>query len=258
MSTLGTLRMLACAQLLLLGMLGAAPAVIAGEVTIANGPPVQAHVRVTSYRDIPFKTVVRQQFDYSCGSAAIATLLTYHFERPTTEKEAFVAMYDMGDKEKIKREGFSLYEIKLYLESVGYRADGFRVDLDRLQRVGVPVIVLIEWKNYKHFVVIKGVRDNAVLVGDPAIGLKVMKRDEFMTYWKDGIAFAIHNADFIGRNHFNDEAEWRGRPKAPLATAVNRNRSKHDQHITPGGGRTLLREHDHDHRSSLQNRCRRQ
>ena len=222
MSTLGTLRILACAQLLLLGVFGAAPGVIAGEVTIANGPPVQAHVRVTSYRDIPFKTVVRQQFDYSCGSAAIATLLTYHFERPTTEKEAFVAMYDMGDKEKITREGFSLYEIKLYLESVGYRADGFRVDLDRLQRVGVPVIVLIEWKNYKHFVVIKGVRDNAVLVGDPAIGLKVMKRDEFMTYWKDGIAFAIHNADFVGRNHFNDEAEWRGRPKAPLATAVNR------------------------------------
>jgi predicted double-glycine peptidase len=207
---------------LLLGVFGAVPGAAAGEVTIANGPPVQAHVRVTSYRDIPFKTVVRQEFDFSCGSAAIATLLTYHFERPTTEKDAFVAMYDMGDQEKIKREGFSLYEIKLYLESIGYRADGFKVDLDRLQRVAIPVIVLIEWKNYKHFVVVKGVRDGYVLVGDPAIGLKIMKRDEFMSYWKDGIAFAIHNADFVGRKHFNDEAEWRGRPKAPLATAVNR------------------------------------
>lgn len=223
MFALGALRILACAQLLLLGVVGAPLNAGAGEVTIANGPPGQTHLRVSSYRDIPFKTVVRQQFDFSCGSAAIATLLTYHFERPTTEKEAFVAMYEMGDKEKIKKNGFSLFEIKQYLESIGYRADGFRVDLDRLERVGIPVIVLIEWQSYKHFVVIKGVRDGRVLVGDPAIGLKIMKREEFMGYWKDGIAFAIHNADFIGRKHFNDEAEWHGGPKAPLsAAAVNR------------------------------------
>lgn len=222
MFPLSALRIVASAQLFLLAVFGALSDAAAGEVTIANGPPGQTHVRISSYRDIPFKTVVRQQFDFSCGSAAIATLLTYHFERPTTEKEAFVAMYDMGDKEKIKKNGFSLFEIKQYLESIGYRADGFRVGLDRLQRVGIPVIVLIEWKNYKHFVVIKGVRDEHVLVGDPAIGLKIMKREEFMGYWKDGIAFAIHNADFIGRKHFNDEAEWRGGPRAPLAATVNR------------------------------------
>lgn len=222
MSILGALRIVASAQFLLLAAVSVAPDAAAGEVTIANGPPGQTHVRISSYRDIPFKTVIRQQYDFSCGSAAIATLLTYHFERPTTEKEAFVAMYEMGDKEKIKKNGFSLFEIKQYLESVGYRADGFRVDLDRLQRVGIPVIVLIEWKSYKHFVVVKGVRDGHVLVGDPAIGLKIMTRQEFMGYWKDGIAFAIHNADFIGKKHFNDEAEWRGGPKAPLAASINR------------------------------------
>ena len=29
-------------------------------------------IGVTSWRDIPFRTVVRQQYDYSCGSAAVA------------------------------------------------------------------------------------------------------------------------------------------------------------------------------------------
>ncbi len=165
---------------------------------------------------------MRQQYDFSCGSASVATLLTYHLERPTTEKDAFVAMYEIGDKEKIQREGFSLYEMKLYLESLGYRADGFRVSLDRLQEIGIPAIVLITWKNYKHFVVVKGVRDNHVLIGDPARGLKVMPRDEFMTAWADGIVFAVHNVDFIAKRHFNDEGEWKGRPRAPLASGVGR------------------------------------
>lgn len=193
-----------------------------GEISVSNGVEGRTRVAVTSWRDMPFKTIVRQQYDFSCGSASVATLLTYHLERPTTEKDAFVAMYEIGDKEKIKREGFSLYEMKLYLESLGYRADGFRVSLDRLQRIGVPAIVLITWKNYKHFVVVKGVRDSHVLIGDPVRGLKVVPRDEFMTYWTDGIVFAVHNADFIAKRHFNDESEWKGRPRAPLPTAVGR------------------------------------
>jgi len=194
----------------------------AGEVSVSNGVQGRTRVSVISWRDIPFKTIVRQQYDFSCGSAAVATLLTYHFDRPTTERDAFTAMYNIGDQEKIKREGFSLYEMKLYLESIGYRADGFRVSLDRLQHIGVPAIVLITWRNYKHFVVVKGVRDNHVLIGDPARGLKVMRRDEFLSYWTDGIVFAIHNADFIAKQHFNDESEWKGRPRAPLPTAINR------------------------------------
>ena len=192
----------------------------AGEISIANGVEGRARVAVVSWRDLPFRTIVRQQYDFSCGSASVATLLTYHLERPTTEREAFVAMYDIGDKEKIKREGFSLYEMKLYLESLGYRADGFRVSLDRLQRIGMPAIVLITWKSYKHFVVIKGVRNDHVLIGDPVRGLKIIPRDEFMTYWTDGIVFAVHNVDFIAKRHFNDESEWKGRPRAPLANAV--------------------------------------
>ena len=28
-------------------------------------------LQVVSYRDIPYRTVVRQQYDYSCGSAAL-------------------------------------------------------------------------------------------------------------------------------------------------------------------------------------------
>ena len=234
MSAWGTLRCAACVAALAFGVPGLASEALGGELTVTNGVEGKARVGVTTWRDMPFKTIVRQQYDYSCGSAAVATLLTYHFNRPTTEQEAFTAMYEIGDKEKINREGFSLYEMKLYLESIGYRADGFRVSLDRLQRIGVPVIVLITWKDYKHFVVIKGVRADHVLVGDSVRGLKVVPRDEFMEQWTDGIVFAIHNADFIAKLHFNDEDEWKGRPEAPLATAVDRSGLSTFNTLLPG------------------------
>jgi len=206
------------------------------NVVLNSGVDGTVHVRAVSYRDIPFRTVVRQQYDYSCGSAALATILTYHFERPTTEREIFSAMYEMGDKTKINREGFSLFEMKQYLQSIGYDADGFRVSLDKIARVGIPVIVLIEWQNYKHFVVIKGVRDGHVLIGDPARGLKTMPVSEFESYWKDGIIFAIHSADTVGKQHFNNDNEWRGRPKSPLRAAIGDGGLRVYNLALPGGG----------------------
>jgi hypothetical protein len=180
------------------------------------------NVPITSFKERPFRTVVRQEFDNSCGSAAVATLLTYHFERPTTEHQAFIAMWEAGDQERIQREGFSLLEMKLFLENLGYKADGFKVTLDKVKSVGVPVIVLIETNGYKHFVVIKGIRNGRVMVGDPARGLMKIKEERFMEVWKNGLVFAIHNADEIGRQHFDSDREWAMMPTYDVKQAVDR------------------------------------
>lgn len=194
----------------------------AGEVVLSQGVGGTMNVPVTSFKERPFRTVVRQEFDNSCGSAAVATLLTYHFERPTTEHEAFIAMWESGDKARIQREGFSLLEMKLYLENLGYKADGFKVTLDKVKKVGVPVIVLIETNGYKHFVVIKGIRNGKVMVGDPARGLIKVKEKKFMEVWKNGLVFAIHNADEIGRQHFDSDREWAMMPTYDPKQAVDR------------------------------------
>jgi predicted double-glycine peptidase len=194
----------------------------AGDIHLSSNIGGAVTVPVVSYQARPFLTVVRQEHDFSCGSAAVATLLTYHYGRRTTEREAFEAMYAVGDKVKIQREGFSLLEMKTYLESLGYQADGFRVSLEKVARVGVPVIVLIETRGYKHFVVIKGLQDGRVLVGDPARGVEVMAQADFLQLWKDRIVFAIRNADATGRQHFNVAAEWKLRPAAPVGSGIDR------------------------------------
>jgi predicted double-glycine peptidase len=163
---------------------------------------------VRSLKERKFAATARQQYDFSCGSAALATLLSFHYEDPVGEAEVFEAMYARGDREKIRREGFSLLDMKEYLESRGYRADGYRVPVARLAAVGVPAISLVNERGYKHFVVVKGVRSDGVLVGDPFRGTRVLSRREYDEL-SGGLLFVIRNRSEVGRRHFNDAGEWR-------------------------------------------------
>jgi hypothetical protein len=64
----------------------------ADEVTLGNTDLGKYNLHITSYAEIPFRTVIRQQFDYSCGSAALATLLHYQYGLNTNEAQVFKAM----------------------------------------------------------------------------------------------------------------------------------------------------------------------
>ena len=182
----------------------------AGFVQVPGASLGTMWVKVTSIKERRFKSTVQQQFDFSCGSAALATLLTFHYDDKVTETDVFKAMYDIGDKEKIRREGFSLLDMKIYLEKRGYLADGFKISLDKLRDVGVPAIVLVNNKGFKHFIVIKGVTRNEVLVGDPALGSRAVTRREFEPSW-NGLVFLVRNKKDVASRHFNQSAEWPSR-----------------------------------------------
>ena len=102
------------------------------SVRIAGG---LLSIPVISIREAKFKSVIQQQFDYSCGSAALATLLSFHYDRPTTEAQTFEKMFEVGDQDAIRRSGFSLLDMKNYLDTLDMRADGFRISLDEQPRV---------------------------------------------------------------------------------------------------------------------------
>lgn len=175
------------------------------------------NVGVTSFKAQRFEGVVRQQFDFSCGSAAIATLLTYHYGRRVSELDVFRAMYARGDKEKIHAEGFSLLDMKQYLNDQGLAAEGFRVELDKLLEANIPAVVLINTKGYMHFVVVKGVRDGKVLVADPALGNRIISRDDFEAVW-NGLLFVVLDDTEVAQAFFNANEQWRIRPKAPVGS----------------------------------------
>lgn len=168
-----------------------------------------------------FETVVRQAYDFSCGSAALATLLTYHYDRPMSEGQVFDAMWAVGNQESIRSKGFSLLDMKVYLESVGLNADGYRVPLSKLKEVGVSTIALIVHKGYAHFVVLRGIADDYVVLGDPTRGAVTMPRQEFEQEW-NGIAFVINNNVAVARQHFNLVRDLPVQRRAYLGMALPR------------------------------------
>nr|MBS0022111.1 C39 family peptidase [Gammaproteobacteria bacterium] len=193
----------------------------AGTVALSGSAGVFS-VRVTSYKDKPFERVVKQQYDYSCGAAAVATLLTYHYGQPVDEQIVLDAMLAAGDSEKIRREGFSLLDMKNYLETKGYSANGYRISLEKLAQAGLPAIALTDTEGYLHFVVVKGMDRNRVLIGDPATGITLIPREQFTKSWKSGILFIVQSANPRQRlQNFNTQEEWNAIPRAPLSMAVS-------------------------------------
>lgn len=185
-----------------------------------RAPGASYAMRVTSLKEARYRTTIPQRYDFSCGSAATATLLTYHFGQPVTEAEVFRAMFETGDQPKIRKEGFSLLDMRRYLASRGFQADGFELPLEKLGEEGLPAIVLLNDRGYRHFVVVKGVRDGRVLLGDPARGTRAMSREKFETLWDNRVLFVVHNRRELAQ--FNRDHDWRTAPAAPLHAGISR------------------------------------
>lgn len=184
------------------------PATAATGLYVNNGGGDYSIKLGKTFADRRFNQVVRQRYDFSCGSAAVATLLTHHYDHPTDEMSVLSAMYAQGNQGKIRREGFSLLDMKLYLTSIGYNAEGYRESLDKLSKVKVPAIVLINKRGFMHFVVIKGVSPDKVSVGDPTLGMSIYDRKEFEKMW-NGILFVVTTEPSRGHASFNLISAWK-------------------------------------------------
>jgi predicted double-glycine peptidase len=192
----------------------------ASEITVRVPHGGNYNMGLTSLKEARFKTTVPQHFDFSCGSAATATLLTYQYGLPVNEEQVFVKMYAHGDQAKIRKEGFSLLDMRRYLQSKGFEADGFELPIEKLAEEGVPAIVLLNDRGYRHFVVVKGLRNGRVLLGDPARGTRAMPVARFHELWDNGVLFVIHNRRDMAR--FNHPRDWSTAPPAPLDMGIQR------------------------------------
>lgn len=175
---------------------------------------------VTSLLQNRFKNTTRQQYDFSCGSAAVATLLSYHFNQPVSEAVVFEFMFRNGDQKLIRRQGFSMLDMKRFLAARGFQADGFTLPLEKLIEARLPAIVLVSEKGYNHFVVVKGLADGRILLGDPSNGTRALALTHFRTIWQNKLLFVIHN--YKGVPSFNADADWRAAPIAALSEGTGR------------------------------------
>lgn len=192
----------------------------AGTVWISGAATTLA-VDLVNMRDARFHGVVRQAYDFSCGAASVATLLTYHYDDSIDERTALDGMLEHADAERVQTEGFSMLDMKHFLAERGLNADGFRAGLDALAGTGIPAIALITTNGYRHFVVIQGVSPDEVLVGDPALGVRVYSRAEFKRIW-NGLLFLVRDNVEQASETFNRTEQWAVRTRIPYGIALQR------------------------------------
>jgi hypothetical protein len=140
--------------------------------------------------------VVVQEWDTSCGAAALATLLRYQHGLGDSEKQIAEAMLRVTDPLKVKvRGGFSLLDLKRYADARGLKGVGYmNLSLDNLMNMA-PAVVPIITRGYPHFVIVRGRSDGKVLIADPAFGNRTMNVDAFENAWQGNIGFVVRRRD---------------------------------------------------------------
>lgn len=188
-----------------------------------------------------FKNVVRQAYDYSCGSAALTTLLDYYLGRNFQERQVMEGLLQFGETERIvQRRGFSLLDMKRLVTALGHPSGGFKAEASDLETLDHPAIAPIKYAGFKHFVVIRSVYDGRVYVADPALGNISFTLSRFLEVWDDNVLFIVfpnghkpasglelHEEDMrfvsdyiIAENTFKEFPHFQIRSEHQLANAV--------------------------------------
>lgn len=136
--------------------------------------------------------VIRQSWELSCGAAALATVLTFHFGDPVGEQEVIEGLLQYTTRARVEeRKGFSFLDLKRYAESRGYFAEGYAdLAIDDLVAFA-PAIVPIKAGEDHHFVVFRSVTDGYLSVADPATGNRQIAVAEFAELWTDRVALVV-------------------------------------------------------------------
>jgi uncharacterized protein len=164
-------------------------------VNMNNAAGVPFNMSVHSIRELRYNHIVVQRFDYSCGSAALATLLKYGYDIDIPEPEMIRRMMAFSTPEVVVQKGFSMLDMKKFVETIGLRGRGFRVTAEALYHLQIPVLVLINSDGYEHFVIVKHAENGRIFIADPALGNRIVLEDDFVKKW-NGLVFAVVGKPF--------------------------------------------------------------
>jgi len=157
---------------------------------------IDASANVKSWLEIRGAYLVRQQWDISCGAAALSTILTHDFHANRSELAVAISMLANADPAVVRaRGGFSLLDLKRYANAVGFVADGYGgMSLNDLEMAGAPAILPVRIRALDHFIVFRERIAGKVLIGDPAFGNLLLPERQFLDMWKSRIALLIRPA----------------------------------------------------------------
>ncbi len=174
--------------------------------------PMTIDQNVVPLSEIQNRNVIHQEYDYSCGSAALATLLNYYLGENLTENQVIKGLMEYGDRERIaSRRAFSFLDMKKFVNKLGYKGVGYKAELKDLLELNKPCIIPIEFLGYRHFTVLKGIHDGHIFLSDPFRGNTSYTLAGFENMWYENVIFVVYPEgapEFDGLRLTNDDLRY--------------------------------------------------
>ncbi len=139
----------------------------------------------TSYREMRYEDIIGQTTEYSCGPAAVATLLSCFYGLDVSESDVLqrAEEYDAAAGRE-RGSGITALALKRALVDWGIATRGLFVSLDALrvhfEERGLPMIVHLT-RPQKHYVVAIGITAGHVILADPSWGRRLLLLVELET-----------------------------------------------------------------------------
>jgi predicted double-glycine peptidase len=176
--------------------------VIASLSAFAKDPPppvrdpehrIARHVE--SWQGLKRKNVVMQQREYSCGAAALATLLRYYWDDTSATEAKYLAelakMLTPAETADRITNGLTLTDLRRLAVQTGYLASIGTLTYDKLTESKVPLVLGITVEEYRHFVVYRGTDGEYVYLADPMRGNIRTPVWQFQAQWQQNAVLAI-------------------------------------------------------------------
>ncbi|PSF31390.1 peptidase C39 [Aphanothece hegewaldii CCALA 016] len=125
--------------------------------------------RFSFWQRYPF---IAQQSSADCGAACLAMISQYWNKR--------ISLNFLRNLTEVGRGGASLKNLAFAAERIGYQSRPVRASLSSLIEQKNPWIA--HWRG-DHYVVVYKIQGNSILIADPALGKKLIKKQEFLTHW---------------------------------------------------------------------------
>jgi predicted double-glycine peptidase len=162
--------------------------------SVVRDPAFRFAKPVYSWREIKTRSIVMQQRDYSCGAAALATLLRFYWGHDVNEERVLATVEKLLDDEQLRdreREGLTMADVKDAAVELGYLATVGEVTYSELTGAKVPVVVVVNLGGTNHFVVFRGVVGEAVFLADPLRGNVRIHTDAFQQAWQQNAVLVV-------------------------------------------------------------------
>jgi uncharacterized protein len=153
--------------------------------------------RIRSWKEIRQQNIVMQEFDYSCGAAALATLLRYFWEDDVNEEtvlhtvDGFLSPAEYKDR---VQNGLAIADLQRAAVKLGYLSEAGKISFEELCQSKVPLLVAIIADGYAHFVVVRGIFGDNVYLADPIRGNIRVRTTLFQTQWQKHAVLVVLKA----------------------------------------------------------------